>query len=96
MTGSVARGSTPPTAVYSESLPIGIPIPPDTEIAEPEDALAVGDDDHVDVMIPVDLVDGVVEQLVDAVAERPATRTARARAGRSATTRWHARPTVGV
>ena len=38
----------------------------DTEIAEPEDALAVGDDDDPDV--PVDLGDGVVDELVDAAA----------------------------
>ena len=42
----------------------------DTEIAEPENALAVGDDDDPDV--PVELGDGVVDELVDAaaVAER--------------------------
>ena len=42
--------------------------PADPEITETEDPLAVGHDDHVDVVVPVECI---LEQFVDALAQRP-------------------------
>ena len=55
----------PPISEYSESLPIGMPRPPTPWSPMPEDPLAVGDDDHVDLG-----VGAVAQRRDDVVAVR--------------------------
>ncbi len=60
----------PPQVVYSDSLPIGIPIPP-IPVAEAENALAIGDHNHFHVVVR-DVLQDVVKVMAILVGDKDA------------------------
>ena len=78
----------PPQVVYSDSLPIGIPIPP-IPVAEAENALAIGDHNHFHVVVR-DVLQDVVKVMAILVGDKDA-----AGATIDPENRSQAAPTVG-